>query len=153
MCNHHSVTRSVSLVELLSRCDTVVNYIHLILFLESWTSCDLVIFWSSHTSVDVSELNMLRDSVAYLTRFVRRENEVNSIARVVHWCFQTFDHIDSYFTNLIVKSWLDVIRSWRDLLTHSITQNSSLNVEQTIFYHWHMFLSEYFSFSSFYAQS
>ena len=152
MYNYHSVTRSVSLVESLSRCNTVINYIRLILFLESQTSRDLVIFRSSHTSVDVSELNMLRNSVAYLTRFVRRENEVNSIARVVHQCFQTFNHIDSYLTNLIIKSWLDVIQSWRDLLTRSITQNSSLNVEQTIFYHWRMLFSKYFSFSSFYAR-
>ncbi len=104
MYNYHSVTRSVSLVESLSCCNTVINYIRLILFLESQTSRDLVIFRSSHTSVDVSELNMLRNSVAYLTRFVRRENEVNSIARVVYQCFQTFNHIDSYLTNLIIKS-------------------------------------------------
>ena len=129
MCNHHSVTRSVLLVELFSRCDTVVNYIHLILFFESWTSCYLIIFQSSHTSVDVSELNLLKDSVTYLTCFVRRENEVNFIVQVVHQCFQMFNHINSYFTNLIIKSWLDVIWSWRDLLTRSITQNSSLNVE------------------------
>ncbi len=146
MYNHHSVTRSVLLVELLSRCDTVVHYIHLILFLESWTSRDLIIFRSSHTSVDVNELNLLRNSVAYLMHFMRRENEVNFIARVVHWCFQTFNHIDSYFTNLIIKLWFDVIQSWRDLLTHSITQNSSLNVKQTILYHWCMLFNEYFSF-------
>jgi len=84
MYNHHSVTRSVSLVELLFRCDTVVNYIRLILFFKSQTSYDLIIFQSSHTFVDVNELNMLRSSVAYLTRFMRRENEVNFIARVVH---------------------------------------------------------------------
>ncbi len=135
MYNHHSVTRSVSLVELLFRCDTVVNYIRLILFFKSQTSYDLIIFQSSHTFVDVNELNMLRSSVAYLTRFMRRENKVNFIARVVHWCFQTFNYIDSYLMNLIIKSWLDVIWSWRDLLIHSITQNSSLNVEQTILYH------------------
>jgi len=143
----------VLLVELLSRCDTIVNYIHLILFLESWTSCDLVIFQSSHTSVNVNELNMLRNSVTYLMHFMRRENEVNSIAQVVHQCFQMFNHINLYLTNLIVKSWLNIIQSWRDLLIHSITQNLSLNVEQTIFYHWRMLFSEYFSFSSFYAQS
>ena len=151
MYNYHSVTRSVSLVESLSRCNTVVNYIHLILFFKSWTLCDLIIFRSSHTFVDVSELNILKDSVAYLTRFMRRENKVNSIAQVVHQCFQMFNHIDLYLTNLIIKSWLDVIQPWRDLLTHSITQNSSLNVKQTILYHWCMLLNEYFSFLSFYA--
>ncbi len=129
MYNHHSVTRSVSLVKLLSHCNTIVNYIHLILFLKSWTSCDLVIFRSSYTFIDVNELNLLKSSVAYLMHFMKHENEVNFIMQVVHWCFQMFNHIDSYFMNLIVKSWLDVIQSWHDLLTRLITQNSSLNVE------------------------
>ncbi len=143
----------MSLVESLSRCNTVVNYIHLILFFKSWILHDLIIFWSNYTFIDVNELNLLRSSVAYLTHFVKHENEVNSIAQVVHQCFQMFNHINSYLMNLIVKSWLDVIWSWHDLLTCLITQNSSLNVEQIILYHWCMLLSEYFSFSSFYAWS
>ncbi len=129
MYNHHSVIRFMLLVESFSCCNIVVNYIYLILFFKFWTSCDLVIFWSNHTFIDVNELNMLRNSIAYLMHFMKCKNEVNFIAQVVHWCFQMFNHIDSYFVNLIIKSWLDVIQSWRDLLTYLITQNSSLNVK------------------------